>query len=215
MKTIKFLVFLIFPFHLKAQPKNKLSIEVSYGIQGNFFVRSYQESGRPDGTAFLNKNFIGSMSGVELKYEANKMSSWVLGYSFSENTNKINYSGIINGVGISILDFDIKHENRFYQLHYQRKFSKKIVNFKYELGLFYMRSQQQEISIGNNADFRQRNFNNSRLEEGGVSVGLQYALKIDSKFDLGIKSRLYYLASANTIEAITLTPTLTYHLFGK
>lgn len=210
IKIIVSVSLMIVSLQVLAQTKTKLSLEISYGMQGNFFVRGYQEFGRPDGAAFLKKNFIGSMSGVELKYQATKMASWILGYNYSQNLNKINYNVFINGVGISVLDFDIKHENRFYQLFYQRSLSKKVKNFKYEIGLFYLRSQQQEISIGNNADFRQRNFQNSRLEEGGLAVGLQYSVKIDTKFHLGIRSRLYYLASTNTLETITLTPTLTY-----
>ncbi|HPH36146.1 MAG TPA: hypothetical protein PL108_00710 [Sediminibacterium sp.] len=211
IKTTLSFLLLILSLQIFAQTKSKISLEVSYGLQGNFFVRSYNENGRPDGTAFLNKSFIGSISGIELKFQATKMASWNFGYAQSSNAKRIGYSTIINGLGLSINDFDIKHENRFYQLFYQRNFSKKTPNFKYEFGIFYLRSQQQEIIIGNIIDISQRNFANSKLEEGGLSAGLQYSKKIDTKFDIGIRSRIYYLVSTNTLETITLTPTLTYH----
>jgi hypothetical protein len=195
---------------IEAQQCNKLSIEASYGLQGNFFVRSYEELGRPDGTAFLNKNFIGSIGGLEMSYQVTKMASISIGYAQSTNNRKINYVNSLNGVGIYIGDFEIKHESRFYQFNYQRSLSKKYTNFKFELGLYYLRTQQQEIAIGNYIAFEQRNFANSYLEEGGISAGFHYKIKVDTHFDFGIRSRIYYLISTNQLEAISLTPTLAY-----
>ena len=195
---------------IEAQQSNKLSIEASYGLQGNFFVRSYEELGRPDGTAFLNKNFIGSIGGLEMNYQVTKMASVSIGYAQSTNNRKINYINSLNGVGVYIGDFEIKHESRFYQFNYQRSLSKKYTNFKFELGLYYLRTQQQEIAIGNYIAFEQRNFANSYLEEGGISAGFHYKIKVDTHFDFGIRSRIYYLISTNQLEAISLTPTLAY-----
>ena len=73
---------------IEAQQGNKLSIEASYGLQGNFFVRSYEELGRPDGTAFLNKNFIGSIGGLEMNYQVTKMALISIGYAQSTNNRK-------------------------------------------------------------------------------------------------------------------------------
>ena len=213
-KALLFISFL-FSIQISAQTKSRFSAEINYGVQGNYFVRSYNEIGRPDGTVFLNKNFIGTIGGIELKYQTTKMASWSIGYAQSSNTRNINYNTLINGVRFSINDFDIKHENRFYQLFYQRNLSKKIPNLKYEFGIFYLRSQQQEIIVGNNArnsiELLQRNFKNSKLEEAGLAAGFQYSKKLDTKFDIGIQSRIYYLVSTNTMEAITFTPILTYH----
>ena len=210
MKYLLYFLAILSATTIKAQQSKKLSIEASYGVQGNFFVRSYEELGRPDGTAFLNKNFIGSIGGLEMSYQVTKMASISIGYAQSTNNRKINYINSLNGVGVYITDFEIKHENRFYQLYYQRSLSKKINHFKLELGLYYLRSQQQEIAIGNYVAFEQRNFANSYLEEGGVSAGFHYKIKVDTHFDFGIISRIYYLISTNELEAISLTPTLTY-----
>ena len=57
IKTTLSFLLLILSLQIFAQTKSKISLEVSYGLQGNFFVRSYNENGRPDGTAFLNKSF--------------------------------------------------------------------------------------------------------------------------------------------------------------
>lgn len=71
---------------------------------------------------------------------------------------------------------------------------------------------QQEIEVDPySANLEERDFEHNRLEEAGIFAGLQYAWKIDTKFDLGIKSTLYYTVSVNMLESITLTPTLTYH----
>ncbi|TAH07917.1 MAG: hypothetical protein EAZ12_08205 [Sphingobacteriia bacterium] len=211
MKNAFFIIALVLALQTKAQTKSRFSTEINYGIQGNYFVRSYNEIGRPDGTAFLNKNFIGTIGGAEIIYRATNMASWGLAFSKSTNTRNVSYSTSINGVSVSIGDFDLKHENRFYQLFYQRKFSKKLPSLTYEIGLFYVRFQQQEVSIGNSVSFGQRNWKNSKLEEGGAFVGIKFEKYIDKKIALGIKSRVYYIVTADQLESITLTPTLTYH----
>lgn len=74
---------------------------------------------------------------------------------------------------------------------------------------------QQEVEIDDRTNggvlVEERNYKTNKLEEGGAFIGLHYSKKIDTKFDLGIKSRVYYLISTYSFEAITLTPTLTYH----
>lgn len=74
---------------------------------------------------------------------------------------------------------------------------------------------QQEIEIADRTNggvlVEERNYKSYKIEEGGIFLGFHYSKKIDTKFDLGIKSRIYYLVSTNSLEAITLTPTLTYH----
>jgi hypothetical protein len=210
MKYFLFIGTFLFVTKLGAQKSNKLSIEASYGFQGNFFFSNYEEVGRPDGTAFLKKNFIGSVGGLELSYQLTKRASISVGYAQSTNSRKINYVNSLNGVGVYISDFEIKHENRFYQLWYQRSLSNKNCHFYLELGLYYLRTQQQEVTIGNYVAFEQRNYANSYLEEGGISAGIQYKIKIDTHFDFGVKSRIYYTASINQLEIISLTPTLTY-----
>ncbi|GAB4395667.1 MAG: hypothetical protein OHK0053_05460 [Microscillaceae bacterium] len=83
---------------------------------------------------------------------------------------------------------------------------------KYDVGLVYMRFNQQEVDVSVfGLSFEERNFKTNRLEEGGVFVGLHYSKKIDTKFDIGIRSRLYYFISTNTFDTVILTPTLTYH----
>jgi hypothetical protein len=211
MKSIMCIFAIVFAVQIKAQTKSRFSAEINYGIQGNYFVRSYNEIGRPDGTAFLNKNFIGTIGGAEILYRATNMASWGIAFSKSTNTRNVSYSTRINGVSVSIGDFDLKHENRFYQLFYQRKFAKKLPSLTYEIGLFYVRFQQQEVSIGNSVSFGQRNWKNSKLEEGGAFVGFKFEKYIDKKIALGIKSRVYYIITADQLESITLTPTLTYH----
>lgn len=210
---ILFILTIVQIFYLQAQTKNHISLEINYGLNGNFFVRSYDEVSGPSAKRFYNKNFIGSIGGIEVKYEIGKTSCLGLAYSRSRNSKEISFSGNVFPLGIR--DFHISHINNFYQLYYQRQFSRKKQDFSYHAGLVYLRSSQQEVEIGDfvngGAGFEERDYKNSRLEEGGVFIGFQYSKKIDTKFELGIKSRIYYLISVNSFEAITLTPTLTYH----
>ena len=214
MKLIIFLLSLC-SISANAQKKSKFSLEVNYGAQANFFFEGYDELGGPTNYInFYKKNTFGSIGGVELKYHFNKMASFGIAYSNAVNTRIINYVNRVNSVTVAIEDFSIKHQTEYYHLFYERKFSKKTPQFKYHFGLFYSRYQQQEVTISrttNSSSFEQRNFNNSKLEEGGAFVGIHYSKMIDTKFELGIRSRVYYLISTNEIETISLTPTLTYH----
>lgn len=207
------LFFLLYSTVIFAQKEKRFSIEVNYGLNGNFFVRSYNETVSPPAKFFYNKNFIGNIGGLEMKYNFNKNSRLGLAFSQAKNSKEINYSGSV--LPITIINFNITHVNRFFQLFYERNFSKKNPGFKYQVGLFYLRMNQQEVEIADRVNggalFEERNYKTYKLEEGGAFVGFHYSKKIDTKFDLGIKSRLYYLISTNSFEAITLTPTLTYH----
>ena len=210
MKQVPFFIFLLFiGIGTKAQEKSKFSVEINYGLNGNFFVRSYDENATPPVQYFYNKNFIGSIGGVELKYDIGKNGSIGVAFAKSVNKKEVDYN---NGVNGAIQNFNISHVNLFYQLFYEKAVFKKINNLRFQGGLFYLRMNQQEIDASPGGIFaEERDFENNKLEEGGVFVGAHYFKKIDTKFDIGIKTRLYYTASTNSLEAITLTPTLTYH----
>lgn len=212
-KKILILPFLFYSAIMFAQKQKKLSIEINYGVNGNFFVRSYNETIPPPAKLFYKKNFIGSIGGLEMQYALNKRSSLGLAFAVSRNSKEINYSG--NIIPVTIINFHIIHINKFFHLFYDRSISQKIPGLTYQAGLFYLRMNQQEVEIADQINggtlFEERNFKSNKLEEGGIFMGFHYSKKIDTKFKLGIKSRVYYLISTSSFEAITLTPTLTYH----
>ena len=215
MKQFFLLLFTI-AFSNLTYSQKKLSIESNYGINGNFFVRSYDETSRPFVKKFYKKNFIGSIAGIELKYQTGKSSNIGLAYSRSRNSKEINFYGTV--LPVAIIDYHISHINNYYMFYYERLFSKKTNGFMYHIGLVYQRGSQQEIDLGDlvngGASFDERNYKNSRLEEGGFVFGLQYSKFIDTRFELGIKTRGYFLVSTGSFDLIVLTPAPTYH-FGK
>jgi hypothetical protein len=202
-------------FAVQAQPSRKFSFEINYGLNANFFVGSYDEVGVPQNKTYLyKKNLLGTVSGIELKYHLNNHSSLFAAYSRTINKGEKNFSGSISGVDVFIEDFNIRHHNDFYQVGYERTFKKTIPSLKYHFGLVYARMQQQEIGIENFANqiiIAERKYKNSNLEEGGVFAGVHFQKKIDTKLELGLKLRAYYLISVSTFEALTLVPSLTYN----
>ena len=216
MKNIIIGYFLILmSFSGIAQEKGKFEIEANFGFGANFFVRSYDESPNAFATtSFSNKNLLGSIGGADITLGLSKKSRLGFGYARSRNEKEINYTGQFIGLGIR--QFNISHVNNFYQLFYGLSVSKNPETLTTEIGLFYVRPHQQEIEITDRVTrggvlFEERSFKHYKLEEGGAFIGLQYQKKIDTKFYLGIKSRLYYTISTGEMEAITLTPTLSYH----
>ena len=208
-RLILFILVIIQISYLQAQTKKRISLEINYGVGGNFFVRSYDETAPPPVMQFYNKNFIGSIGGFEVKYNITTNSSFNLAYAKSVNKREITYD---IGGNATILYFHISHINHFYQLYYETALSKKIKYFKLHGGIYYLRMSQQEVDASpGGVSFQERDFEHNKLEEGGVFFGIHFIKKIETKFDLGIKSRFYYTISANYFEAITLTPSLTYH----
>ena len=207
----------IFVFSILAgysQNKERFSIGVNYGLNGNFFVGSYDELSPSGEVSLLKKNFIGTIAGLQFSYKIGKNSNLGIAYNRSINKGKKNYHAIINGVDIFVEDFNIRHVNNFYELFYEHGFSKKTMDWSYHAGVFLLSSAQQEIEFDNflqAAFVQERNYQNSGLSEGGVFAGLQYSKKIDTRFRLGLKTRVYYLISTGSFEAISLTPTLSYY----
>lgn len=218
-KSIAFLLLLLISTSFFSQNKNpRFNLEINYGLNGNFFVRSYEELDDYKAKTFYKKDFLGSISGLELSYKLNSNSSLFLGYSRSVNKGEKEYFGSFNGVYVAINHFNLKHYNNFYQVGYERAFKKENPFFKYQVGLVYVQMEQQEISLFNQDNtiyIDERDFKNYNLEEAGVFAGLSFSKKIDTKFEAGLKLRVYYLASTNTFEAITFTPTLKYNFWNK
>ena len=209
------LFFFLISLFSFSQKEKKIFFEINYGVNGNFFVRNYDETGGPvPKTYFYNKHFIGSIAGIEIKYKLNQRSSLGIAYSRSINSRRISYNGPFNSIYLSIRDFRITHTDIFDQLYYEMNLFQKMPGLKCQLGLFYLRMNQQEVELSNfsnSISFEERNYKNSKLEEGGAFFGVHFSKKIDTNFELGIKSRVYYLISTNEFEAITLTPSLSYN----
>lgn len=209
MKTY-ILIILLFSFilNLKAQKKEKLLIQINYGVIGNYSVRNYSENNPAPIKSFYKKNFIGAIGGIEARFNVGNKSS--LGIEFSKSINKkaINYD---NGRNVSFRDFNISHINYYNVLNYEYRLLSKKNNFSLQVGIYYMRSKMQEIDVSPvGAALDERNFKNSKIEDGGALIGIHYFKKIDNKFYLGIKSRATFSLAMGIMDAITLTPTLRY-----
>lgn len=206
-------------FHASAQEKSKFSLAIDYGLNGNFFVRSYDELGGPTSkTYFYKKDFLGTIAGIEAKYQLNEMSCLGLGYARSINKGKKNFEGFVGNVLVEIQDFELRHINDFFQCFYERKLSKKLSFLSYHGGIFYVIPHQQEIGLENFSNrilIDERNQQNSNLNEAGIFAGIGFSKKIDNQFELGIRARVYYILTAGYFENITLTPTLTYYFKKK
>lgn len=213
MKYLFQFVFIFFTCFVDAQTKNMFSIEGEYGINGNFFVRSYNEQNTPVGRSFYNKNFIGTIGGLNFKYRLTPKSSIGVAYARSVHSKEISYNVTLpSNFEASIRYFDIRHINHFWQIFYERRFQKNKNTFSAEGGVFYLRSKQQELDVSNyGIIIEERDFAHYKLEEAGVLGGLQFSRKIDTKFNFGIKTKVYFLVSTGSMEAISITPTLSYN----
>ena len=202
-----------------SQNKSRFSLQVNYGLTGNFFVRNYDEAYSPSYTHkyFYSKNFIGTVAGIYADYRVSRRSFVFVEYSRSTNMGRKNYFKDANGTEVYIRDFRIRHINNFYHLGYGLNIKMKNFVLRPDIGVMEIYDSKQTITIEdlNSIRIDESNFKNDNSVEGGVFLGLGCTKKIDTKFDIGIKARVYYLISTSSLEAVTLTPTLTYHFLKK
>lgn len=196
-----------------AQDNSRFSISINYGLNGSFFVRSYDESG--PGIHFYNKNFIGTSGGAELKYRLNKRSTIALGYMESNNKRVADFYGTNNNITLNIWSFTIRHTEHIYYAGYEHNLFKHNPGLRLQVGIYYVKPVQQEIEVTNNSiNIWERKKSNAHLNDLGVYLGFQYSRKIDTHFDLGVQSRIFYEVTTGILSQVTLTPTLAYH-FSK
>lgn len=219
-KILLILSALIYFVPAFSQGKGKISLDAGYGINYNFFVTSYDELNAFGDAGHLylyNKNNIGTSGSVELRYGISRNATLVGGFTRTVNGKRRSGGVIHTDFNLFIDDFNFRHINTIYSLGYEQPFSRQLPNLKFNVGLFYIRPQQQEMTIdkfgiGNGSDnffniiIQDRNYKTSGLEEMGPYLGLSYQKAIDDKFYLGIKSNVYYNASANVWETATLQP---------
>src|SRR5688500_9311647 len=115
-RLILFILVITQISYLQAQTKKRISLQINYRLNGNLFVRSYDEVGGPAAMRFLNNEFIGSIAGLEMAYSLNKKSRLGLAFAKSLNSIEIDYSG--NVIPVTIINFHITHINNFFQLVY-------------------------------------------------------------------------------------------------
>lgn len=196
------------------QHNYKLTLEANYGIQGNFFVRGYDEDYAPGPhTYFYDKNFIGTTGGIEAQLQISDKSYLSAGFIRSENRGRKNYAGQLNGVDVFINNFQLRYINRIIQLGYGHYLPAKKSRFAVEGGLMLLYDNDQIIQIEDWDDtimISENNFKSSYSVELGGYLGVAWMKQIDTKFYAGIKSRIYFAASTGTFEILTITPTLSY-----
>ena len=210
-RKIIFQIFLcIFPFVSSfSQESSRISLSANFGLNGSFFVRGYPEDG--PGIEFYKKNFVGISGGGELKYRLNNRSFISLGYMQSVNKKEVDFYGVNSGISLDIISFNIRHNEHIFYAGYERSLFKRNPGLKIQGGIYYVVPVQQEIElIGNSINIWERS-KDFGFEELGVFIGFQYSRKIDTHFELGIQSRLFYEFTSNIFSQVTLTPTLTYH----
>lgn len=197
-----------------AQMKGKVSMQANYGINGNFFVRSYDEQGGPDNkTYFYKKDFIGTTGGVSLSFHVSNKSSLFVEYSRTMNSGKKDYFGQIENTAIDIRDFKIRYHNNFFQLGYSYGKQISASSFTLDAGLFLQTFSDQKIAIENwdrYVSIAEATYSTSNSMEGGIFFGGGYSINIDTKVSLGIRTRGYFAISTGIFEAITITPVLRY-----
>lgn len=201
----------------KAQVAGRWSVEAGFGLQGNFFVinKFYADNRFSDGSAEFNrKNFIGTLGALEVAYNLGKRGALNAGVSFTANNRKIDFATTVNGVPVLLDNFRITHRNQFFQLGYQYRVTPQSPRLLVEAGLFYLRMQQQEVEISATTPLGisliERDYNDYKLEEGGVFAGIGTGHRFTEHWEAGLRSRLYFLVSTGSFEAITLSPYIRY-----
>ena len=206
-----------------SQAQHTFELNVNYGVAGNFQLDYEQpQSEVPGGfVSFYNKNFLGSIGGIEFQWNI-KDSKASIGVSYDRESHigEKNYSQLIgNDTYLEIIDFKLRHINEMYSVFYKRRLSEKLLLTG---GAFFVNPKMQEIEYFTNAfinstqtiatlvSIQERNGSNSNLVDAGLFIGAEYYFYKSGKFQVGIQSRLFHTTSLGSFETITLTPKLRY-----
>jgi len=208
-----FSLFLLSNLKSKAQQKEKkIFISAGYGLAGSFSVKSYIES-LPFPSAqygkFAKKNFIGNAQQFNVGYRLSKNYQLNAGIHFQRFTRRVKATDTLLSVVI-YLDNAIFEKNYIYFANVSRVFERKKQLFYAGLGLYYIRSQSEQIEYGRGipnffSNYESR-FDNSRAEEGGSFVEFAYEYKFQPRVNIGIKGQFYYTLSAGYAESVALFP---------
>ncbi len=204
---------------------SRWSIQADYGLQYTFFVnygeKIIKKGGYIEpiydifGANLVQKNRLGNYMGFEVNFALSPKNFVGFGLAQSNNYGKYDLSFQFQDHFIYIHDFTLKHTNYFYQLFYKGKISDKSL---VTAGVYLLDPHQQEILIypdGSIEIMERTGFNEYNLNEGGFFLGFEYFFYKSGKFELGVKSRLYYTASLglfdlDSFETFSISPTLKY-----
>jgi hypothetical protein len=191
--------------------KGNFSIEAHYGLTGNFFVQSYDETssiGTLNDAIFYKKNFIGSNLQINTGYYFNKKWKLSLSYTRQENKKDVNYIKSYPNYVLNIRS-TIRHFNNFWDLELTRYYDNKKNRVGISLGASYMRFRQNEIDVlsgGRAINIEERDAKRFRLVDLGTVVGFTYDYKIQPKVYLGIATKFHYNITADIAESVSLSP---------
>ena len=215
MNKILFIISLLISSQINSQSNFKSFISINYGFCGNFFVTQLNETNGPASkNYFYKKDFVGSTAGFDIGLRIKKNTYLSFGFNKSINYGEKSYSGTLNSAQVFIKSFRLSHIDKFYSLGIAKHIKKNKKTVIVELGGQLLLDKQQDIIIenGNNSiEIAETNFKDYNAIEAGVYLGVGVLFKIDTKFDIGIKSRINYIVSAPTLESITLTPMLKFN----
>ncbi|MDI9366123.1 MAG: hypothetical protein QM541_14295 [Flavobacterium sp.] len=198
--------------NLKAQiKKGNFSFEAHYGLTGNFFVQSYDETssiGILNDANFFKKNFIGSNLQINTGYYFNKKWKLSLAYTRQENKRDVNFIKAYPNYILNI-NTTIRHFNNFWDLELTRYYEKKKNRLGISLGASYMRFRQNEIDIligGRAINIEERDAKRFKLVDLDAVLGCTYDYKIQPKVYVGVATKFHYNITADIAESVSLSP---------
>ena len=222
MKKLVILTSLAFFVLNTTHAQHIFELNINYGIAGNFQLEYEQPpSAVPSGfTSFYNKNFFGSIGGIEFQWNI-KDSKASIGISYDRESHfgEKNFRELIsNNTYLEIIDFKLRQINEMYSIFYKRRQSEKLL---FTGGVFILNPQMQEIEYFNTfihstqttallVLIKERNGSNSNLIDAGFFIGAEYYFYKSGNFQVGIQSRIYHTTSIGWFETMTLTPKLRY-----
>jgi hypothetical protein len=213
MKNYFFILLLIFVKCGYAQDSvsvkyPKLILEVGYGIAGSFAVLDYSDFTPISGSKeFARKNFIGSAQNLSIGILLKKNWEIRFGVQYEHYKRWVNSVDTLQNAVVYAVDRDISHKNYMWYLGAAKKLSLKKSFITTGIGLYYLGSKVQTISIYPRfvADHEQL-WTGLRNGEAGAYIETGYEYKFQPKVHLGIKSQFYYTISLGYQESLALYP---------
>lgn len=189
---------------------SKSSISFNYGLSHDFFACCVDQNEKLPISNFDDMKKRGEMFGFEYAYRPKGKNEY--GFGFSKQVNYKDHTATVE-TSLAIINFDdyrIRGTKNFHYLLYKRHFiEEKLVG---AVGVYNLRYRDPYVEILGNSDQTVVILRDGvTVIDFGVFVGLEYYHTLRDKFQVGLRTRLFYTQGYDEyFESFEFTPVLRF-----
>jgi hypothetical protein len=216
MKNATWLVLILFLSFPQAMAQKLDSIlyrstfSFNYGLAHDYLACCVDQNEKLPITVFDDRKKRGEIFGFEYTYRPEGKNEYGFGFSKQVTYKDLTISRQTSFALINFQEYRISGSKNFHYLLYKRHFiEEKLVG---TVGIYNLRFRDPFIELwGNSNQSELMLIDNTRIIDFGIFIGLEYYHRLHDKFQVGLRSRLFYTQGYDeSFESFELTPVLRF-----